>query len=604
MNDSNNGNEKRCSLFIGDLSYFCEEADIIRGFEPFGEIMEVKIKRNQETNRNLSYGFLRYANSNSAKRAIEEMNGMLLCGRPVRIRWASYKNNKFSGENNNDKKDDVNTAPVHISFISHQINRIVTEESLRSLFEKYGEIVDTTINKFTLDEAAKKQSGYGFVHFPKTLEGIQAALNVTTKNKEISIDNVNYKCNASHHLSKQLKQLQEMSDVPVDIANLSISTDRIPSHQKVNVSEDSEKDNQSPQSLITTKSTSSFPSDFIPSLPSPNGNASNRNLQSHHQAGSFATEDNIGIASIRSVSNDSTASKKSYNNMKNNVPYNPHISLPLQQQPQQQQMQQQSGFNNFLLPNNQPVHSILNEQQQRLFEQQQIIQMQQHQIQLEKQKQYQLQQQIQQQQQQQQQNMHAQLQGGTYTFQLQQPNSVQHQPQQLYLQPVNVNVPMAVPPSPTMNDSMFPFLDSPLITQNVYGSPPYVTRDLSTMNVGQPLMAMQSNGMNSGYVTAFNYASPISADTAFIHMNQNLMTPNALMLTPNSMANGLPNGGMGQTFATHGYTHLMNVNNNGNHPIHMSNNNMNGSNNMSNNEMQRPTKSIRQKTKLDRIKNL
>jgi RNA recognition motif-containing protein len=79
-----NNNEKRCSLFIGDLSFFCTELDISNAFESYGDLLEIKIKRNQETNRNLSYGFIRFAASSNAKKALDEMDGRILCGRPMR----------------------------------------------------------------------------------------------------------------------------------------------------------------------------------------------------------------------------------------------------------------------------------------------------------------------------------------------------------------------------------------------------------------------------------------------------------------------------------------------------------------------------------------
>eukprot|EP01031_Cornospumella_fuschlensis_P037279 gene37279-45263_t len=54
-------NPSRSTLFIGDLSIFCEDADIHRAFSPYGQIVEIKIMRSEETNRNLSYGFIKFA---------------------------------------------------------------------------------------------------------------------------------------------------------------------------------------------------------------------------------------------------------------------------------------------------------------------------------------------------------------------------------------------------------------------------------------------------------------------------------------------------------------------------------------------------------------
>lgn len=78
---NNNG---KSSLFIGDLAIFCSEVEIEEAFAPYGEIQEIKIMRSEETSRNLSYGFIKFSNAQSAKRAMAELNGVILCGRPLR----------------------------------------------------------------------------------------------------------------------------------------------------------------------------------------------------------------------------------------------------------------------------------------------------------------------------------------------------------------------------------------------------------------------------------------------------------------------------------------------------------------------------------------
>jgi RNA recognition motif-containing protein len=135
---NNNG---KSSLFIGDLAIFCSEREIEDAFSPYGEIQEIKIMRSEETSRNLSYGFIKYSSAQAAKRAMTELNGVILCGRPLRydvtckicllrrsdcilsicyrIRWATYKSKVGSKE---PKQDVLETSPVHVSFISYQVN--------------------------------------------------------------------------------------------------------------------------------------------------------------------------------------------------------------------------------------------------------------------------------------------------------------------------------------------------------------------------------------------------------------------------------------------------------------------------------------------------
>jgi RNA recognition motif-containing protein len=72
------------TLFIGDLSAFCTERDIHDLFATYGEVTEIKIMRSEETHRNLSYGFLKYASITAAANALNALNGVLFCGRHLR----------------------------------------------------------------------------------------------------------------------------------------------------------------------------------------------------------------------------------------------------------------------------------------------------------------------------------------------------------------------------------------------------------------------------------------------------------------------------------------------------------------------------------------
>jgi RNA recognition motif-containing protein len=72
------------SLFIGDLSKFCTEANLESLFAPFGQIVDVKIKRNNTTGKTLSYGFVSFVSDACATTAMERLNGFPFHGRNLR----------------------------------------------------------------------------------------------------------------------------------------------------------------------------------------------------------------------------------------------------------------------------------------------------------------------------------------------------------------------------------------------------------------------------------------------------------------------------------------------------------------------------------------
>ena len=109
----------KTTLFVGDLSIFCSEAEIAQMFRPFGEIIEIKIMKSEETSQHLSYGFIKFGTIASAQSAMDSLNGVILCGRPMRIRWASYKNQMAQNGMGQQKESD--TSPIHVNFTSYQV---------------------------------------------------------------------------------------------------------------------------------------------------------------------------------------------------------------------------------------------------------------------------------------------------------------------------------------------------------------------------------------------------------------------------------------------------------------------------------------------------
>jgi RNA-binding protein 39 len=74
----------KTSLFIGDLSIFCTEKDLQDMFQPFGELVEIKIMKSEDKGRSLSYGFVKFADPAAAERAMRELHSHLFHGRKLR----------------------------------------------------------------------------------------------------------------------------------------------------------------------------------------------------------------------------------------------------------------------------------------------------------------------------------------------------------------------------------------------------------------------------------------------------------------------------------------------------------------------------------------
>merc|ERR1712140_122960 len=72
-------------LYVGSLHFNITE-DMLRGiFEPFGSIQTITLMMDYETGRSKGYGFVTYEKAEDAKKAMEQMNGFELAGRPMKV---------------------------------------------------------------------------------------------------------------------------------------------------------------------------------------------------------------------------------------------------------------------------------------------------------------------------------------------------------------------------------------------------------------------------------------------------------------------------------------------------------------------------------------
>ncbi|XP_051859233.1 RNA-binding protein 39 isoform X1 [Drosophila albomicans] len=72
-------------LYVGSLHFNITE-DMLRGiFEPFGKIDVIQLIMDTETGRSKGYGFITYHNADDAKKALEQLNGFELAGRPMKV---------------------------------------------------------------------------------------------------------------------------------------------------------------------------------------------------------------------------------------------------------------------------------------------------------------------------------------------------------------------------------------------------------------------------------------------------------------------------------------------------------------------------------------
>jgi hypothetical protein len=109
-------------------------------------------------------------------------------------------------------KDALHSAQLHFSFISRQSSVVVSEATIRSVFEQFGAIKDVYMKKSVFDHA--EQNGYGFIHFSPDMVGIRAALRAAGTIHQVMINHVLYDCCVTHSLQSLVAPSSGVAQVP------------------------------------------------------------------------------------------------------------------------------------------------------------------------------------------------------------------------------------------------------------------------------------------------------------------------------------------------------------------------------------------------------
>merc|ERR1712018_1026671 len=72
-------------IYSGGLPYDLTEGDIICVFSQYGEIVHINLIRDHKTGKSKGFAFICYEDQRSTILAVDNLNGMKLCGRLVRV---------------------------------------------------------------------------------------------------------------------------------------------------------------------------------------------------------------------------------------------------------------------------------------------------------------------------------------------------------------------------------------------------------------------------------------------------------------------------------------------------------------------------------------
>ena len=145
--DENLGSNKT-NLIVNYLPQTMTDENFRVLFAKYGDIRSARIIRNKNTGYSYGFGFVDYINSEDAAMAANELDGYVFNNKKIKVSYA-----RPSG-------DDIKNANLYIANLPTDY----TENDVRSLFSKFGEIIQcrllgnragTAFVLFNLNEQAK-----------------------------------------------------------------------------------------------------------------------------------------------------------------------------------------------------------------------------------------------------------------------------------------------------------------------------------------------------------------------------------------------------------------------------------------------------------------
>ncbi|XP_068709329.1 nucleolysin TIAR-like isoform X3 [Montipora foliosa] len=143
-------------IFVGDLDTEIGNEFLHKAFAPFGQVTDCRVVKDSGSGKSKGYGFVSFLKKEDAEKAMREMKGAQLKGRPIRTNWAARKaapqTLKPQTKDEIARQSSLYNSTVYVGNLPPNC----TDDTLRQNFSQFGQIYDVKIfpEKF-----------YGFIKF-------------------------------------------------------------------------------------------------------------------------------------------------------------------------------------------------------------------------------------------------------------------------------------------------------------------------------------------------------------------------------------------------------------------------------------------------------
>ncbi|CEP13864.1 hypothetical protein [Parasitella parasitica] len=143
------------TVYVGNLDQRVTDDMLLECFSPMGAITNTKIVA-----PSVNYGFVEFAEPNSADRAIQELNGYKVLDYEIKVNWAQQGQHSQKEE-----------TPNHHQIFIGDLAPEITDELLSQAFGVFGNLVNAHVMRDTMSGNSR---GFGFVAYREKSEADQA----------------------------------------------------------------------------------------------------------------------------------------------------------------------------------------------------------------------------------------------------------------------------------------------------------------------------------------------------------------------------------------------------------------------------------------------
>ncbi|XP_041476620.1 poly(U)-binding-splicing factor PUF60-like isoform X5 [Lytechinus variegatus] len=152
-----------CRVYVGSISFELKEDTIRQAFHPFGPIKSINMSWDPITMKHKGFAFVEYDLPEAAQLALEQMNGVMIGGRNIKVGRPS---NMPQAQPVVDQimEEAKNQPRIFVTSIHSDLSA----DDIKSVFEAFGKIVTCNLPS---DSIGGKHKGHGFIEY----ENMQSA---------------------------------------------------------------------------------------------------------------------------------------------------------------------------------------------------------------------------------------------------------------------------------------------------------------------------------------------------------------------------------------------------------------------------------------------